>query len=448
MVFIKDVSGNADAGTGTTWGGNDINYLDDYFDDVDITPKIARINTITQFRDNKLYIKDSDNSHSYIIRSGNISANRNVYFPVLGADDTWAFKGIDNSFTEAQTITKGQTDLFYLYRPSSTVNDEVGILFLMNDAAANSTDYARIRARIEDNTNGSEDGELRFATQIAGAITERLKISSADFLITGKSDTADVLNVFRNINTNNSILDINFDMLNSTPTRFTYCDIRTEILDNTAGSEDGAFEINVCRAGTKQQMLQLDRFGVLQVGHDGSNLGSVPRTVIKSGAAVTINTTSAEQTLVTQTIIGGIIGSNGNLRLRMFGTIKQNQVTATTFTLRIKFGGSTIYQDDIASALAQNATHLPYMLDVTLFARNSNTNHHLQGGFWMNDTASVTTGLGDITDDEGQAGQVFRGTSTADITSNQTFAVTIQHSVSDVNVETNVNYYEIVVNPS
>ena len=53
MTFIKRVV-NADPGNSDTIGGDDWDTLDKYFDDIDITPKNARVNTLTTFRSAKL----------------------------------------------------------------------------------------------------------------------------------------------------------------------------------------------------------------------------------------------------------------------------------------------------------------------------------------------------------------------------------------------------------
>ena len=42
MVFIKQVV-NSNPGDADHWGGNDIDKLDSYFDNADITPTVAKI---------------------------------------------------------------------------------------------------------------------------------------------------------------------------------------------------------------------------------------------------------------------------------------------------------------------------------------------------------------------------------------------------------------------
>jgi hypothetical protein len=61
------------------------------------------------FRSSRLIVRDSDNSNSYIILGGNLSADRNISIPALTASDTFAFAGYDNTFSGANTFTGQNT---------------------------------------------------------------------------------------------------------------------------------------------------------------------------------------------------------------------------------------------------------------------------------------------------------------------------------------------------
>jgi len=264
-----------------------------------------------------------------------------------------------------------------------------------------------------------------------------------------RRDNVDLMKLSRVNNGVNSSVGVSFLLNNSASAEAQYGTIYASIFDNTAAAESGFMEMNVKRSGTLYQVLTLDRWGRLALGPDSSSQGSVTRNLSRSGTAVSFSNTSAEQTLFSATVTGNTMGPNGVVHLRLFGSIQQNQATATDYTLRIKFGGTTIYQDTLATALAQNAGFYPYMIDIYLFNTNA-TNAQLMYGFVsMNDTASVTTGLGDITDDESQSNGVISATaSTKDTTVDQTFAVTIQMSVANTNVKTFVDYKWCAINPN
>lgn len=97
-----------------------------------------------------------------------------------------------NTFTASQNITLNgnNTPTWSLYRNDSTPTaaDFVGgISFYGNDAALNQTLYGDVLGRIVDTTNGSEDGEIVFRRQLAGALTEAFSIR-AGLYANGLSD--------------------------------------------------------------------------------------------------------------------------------------------------------------------------------------------------------------------------------------------------------------------
>lgn len=267
MVFIKDVSSNADAGTASKWGGNDINFLDDYFDDVDITPKVGKINTRTYFRSGKFEWRDSDNSHSYIIVAGNITANRNINIPVLSADDTLAFTGINNTFSTTQTIAAGAvTDYLYLYRATGVNGDAVDINFDLQDSLGGRDTYCDLRTSIVDNTSGSEDGRFVVNVMENGSKGEKFRIDQdGQIRVNLSAGTGTAAILYRNRNTVGDNCSLDFAHQDSASNQTTYASIRSEIIDNTDASEDGKLEFLTRQNGTLNENLILYDDGSLDV---------------------------------------------------------------------------------------------------------------------------------------------------------------------------------------
>jgi len=123
LTFIKDVSGNADSGTASKWGGNDIMFLDKYFDNIDITPKVGKINTRTYVRSGKFEYRNPGDTFSYIVIGSALAANRNITLPLLTADDTFAFIGFSQTFTGNNTFTSyiDIDDISVPANPASTI---------------------------------------------------------------------------------------------------------------------------------------------------------------------------------------------------------------------------------------------------------------------------------------------------------------------------------------
>lgn len=376
MVFIKDVSGNADAGTAAKWGGNDINYFDDYFDNVDITPKIARINTRTYFRSGKFEWRNPGDTFSYIIVTSAIAANRNLNVPLLAADDTFAFIGIDNSFTETQTVTKNTTSLLKLYRTGNTVGNQWQVDFDSQDSGSNQNTYSQIKSEIVSNTNGSESGKILVYTQSAGTIRAVLQITEAGRLwcggpnqriqldetgltagrvITFKDATYQVagtninnqfsakqtislsgaatqLALYRPENTVSNLSTLDFNLNDSTSVETTYGAIGAEIIDNTNASEDGTLRFYQMIGGTLTQVAFFGTSGQLQCGGANRRIQldetglTTTRAITFKDANYKVAAENAANTFTGTQTVGAKLDINK--QVHMTGVISPSQITS------------------------------------------------------------------------------------------------------------------------
>lgn len=91
MVFIKKVI-NADPGTADLVGGNDWDKLDDFHDDIDITPAVGKFNTETRWRSGKRKLMNPANTFAYTEIASAIVANVNTTHPLLSTDDEFVYK--------------------------------------------------------------------------------------------------------------------------------------------------------------------------------------------------------------------------------------------------------------------------------------------------------------------------------------------------------------------
>ena len=116
MVFLK-LTGNTSTGAIGKIGGKIWDWLDKYHNDTDITAGLdpsaggmAKINTPTAFRDDRLKLYDSTGNFLYTISTSALAANRQITVPILTANDTVAFLG---------TI-KGVPASYFVYKVSTT----------------------------------------------------------------------------------------------------------------------------------------------------------------------------------------------------------------------------------------------------------------------------------------------------------------------------------------
>ncbi|HJX79203.1 hypothetical protein, partial [Glutamicibacter sp.] len=151
-----------------------------------------------------------------------------------------------NTFLEPITIKKDASDLLFLYRPNSTTNINQDLDFDFNDSVGTQVTYCDLRATVLDGTDGSEDG--RFQINIVNAGT---KVRTHLFENTGE------LAMLNNTSTVGANTILTFQALDSGAAVQNYAQIRSEILDNTAASEDGKLLFYLTRAGATTAVMEL-----------------------------------------------------------------------------------------------------------------------------------------------------------------------------------------------
>lgn len=165
--------------------------------------------------------------------------------------------------------------------------------------------------------------------------------------------------------------------------------------------------------------------------------GDASRFLNRQAADNDINTTAAETTLYTYTIPAATLGTTGSLRLRLQGDYLNNTGAAATYTLRVKLGATTLF-DDVSGGLASSATRRPWFLDLVL-ANQSATSQVLTFGHKLGSSVGGATGLGDMTAAGGN--DTAHGGASSENTANAlTLAVTIQHSASSANLSMRRRY--------
>ena len=535
MVFLRDLSGNLDAGTATKWGGNQITVIDNLFDNIDVSASIVngtgkvRINTSWYFRSGKLEVRNPADTFSYLIAGSAIGANRTVTFPLLTANGNFVIDSFPNIFTALQVIRlEGSPDALDLHRTDNQVGDTVNIDFMLDDSADNGTTYARINSEITDNTDGSEDGKLEFSVREANSLIESMIIDSTgqvDILRNKLSITRDgsgeLLDLYRTDNAVSNTADLNFYLqdsannktkygsiqceildatngsedsimsignirngtnlfshqfhrdgnmnlranINGSGTNFSelyftaqdsasnttdYSRINAKIIDDTNGSEDGALWFSNMRGGTMNYNMFLNGDGNLFIGRDDNNIRGVPSMISDTTNDVAFASSTAEYTLLSFTVKGNVVGVDGAVRLTVHGVLLQNQATGTTFTIRIKVGGTTVYQDDFGGTIAQSANEKVWMMQMMFYPSNqSTTNGKMHGFASMGDTATPTTGAGSIQDDETQVFAGFKANTFSWTQANDTtISVTCQMSVNNANVNIRMDSYYAEYLPS
>jgi hypothetical protein len=201
-----------------------------------------------------------------------------------------------------------------------------------------------------------------------------------------------------------------------------------------AGADSTArFALSTAIAGTPGERLVIDSAGNTAIVGTLTALGGMG--ALDNAAPLTINTTSAETNLYALALAAGLLGTTKKIRVTLRGNILANSGTPT-FTFRIKLLGATTLWGDVTPGLGAMAGRGSWSMDFVLGNLNATNSQALQGSFMASNRAAAASiaGIGDI-GATGLLSSAFGGTSAEDTTAATILAVTVQMSVSHVNVE-------------
>ncbi len=142
---------------------------------------------------------------------------------------------------------------------------------------------------------------------------------------------------------------------------------------------------------------------------DGSALTGVGTKIVNVFTNVTTSSNVTETTLVTGTIPANTLGTTGAIRVRLYFSSVSNTSTGTSWTLRLKYGGSTV----VSYAPQVAWTTIPAFVEMILMASGATGTQEGTLYSQISSTLNVST-----------------GTSAVDSTASQTLLVTSQFSNS------------------
>ena len=183
-----------------------------------------------------------------------------------GGSNTWTFDDTDSVLIKRSTGTNGFPTLELFSNDSAPLDfKELGsVIFSGNNSAAEKVNYASVRGRIRDTTNGTDDGYIDLRVAKAGSETTAFSIngSSLDIstLMQGDtfqiSSTADDAAVGPILDLRRNSVDpadddvagaLRFTGETDTDQQITYAEFETTLLDVTNASPDGKIAMKVRR---------------------------------------------------------------------------------------------------------------------------------------------------------------------------------------------------------
>ena len=424
-----------------------------------------------KFKDNRIEIENPAGTFTYRIIGQAIAGNRDLNLPLTTATDTLAAIGINNNFTNGQTIiaATGSADAVTLRRTDTGVpGTGIDLNYEFNDSLGNNDQFCDLRASVVTQTSGAEDAKWQVNLMYAGTKMERFRVEEDGHVhIIGPA--ADLLTLYDSATTNDAYGgNLLWRGQDSVGNDQTYLEIKPYIQDWTSGSEDSNMAIHMMKGGVLEnthwfseesigiQNTTSNNWGYIDV----NNIQNSDKTFylpncsanlvgagFSAGGDVVVSNTVTETTLLSYSIPQDSLMNDGFCRVVLRGHILQNQATGTTFTFRVKIAGSTVW-GDVTASIGQNATRLPFRLEFDVYARSSTTSTAVNGFLMLNDGAAAgTAGIGDISDDEGFVNQCFDSEGngyTGDMgTSNRTLTVTIEQSVASTSVVTTLKHSSV-----
>jgi hypothetical protein len=178
-------------------------------------------------------------------------------------------------------------------------------------------------------------------------------------------------------------------------------------------------------------LLQPGDLLVIARGGGNNRIDGDDITALHARGATTVDVTNSttETALLSYAVPANELGTTRKLRCEMGGDYLNNNGIAPTLRLRIKYGGTTIFDDTVA-VTSVSTTRRPWYLTFSLCANGAAGAQSLFGFFLLGTVGGATAGIGDMDTDEIESTAPFFATSAIDSTLSQTLEVTATWSAA------------------
>jgi hypothetical protein len=171
----------------------------------------------------------------------------------------------------------------------------------------------------------------------------------------------------------------------------------------------------------------------------------VPRVLEREAEALIIVNSAAETTLYSFTVPGATLVKDEAIRFMVLGDILNNSAGTPTLNLRVKFGGTTLFED-LTAGIPIVATRRGFLADLVLCAKGDPDSQFLYGRVRIGDPTAPTSGdFGHIATDELLAHDLIGAAGAIDARRSQLFDVTVQFSAGDANTDIRRRYANAVL---
>ena len=434
MVFIKRMN-NADAGDATHLGGDNWDNLDKYFDDTDIEAtlgKPAKINTKTEVRSGKLVIKNPANTAGYTIRGGAISSNVNLDLPTSASDITLVAAGGSNDWGAAMQTFRSSNIAFrnpantasYIHVMAAiTANRNINWPLLTADDTVTFNEFA---TTLKNKTFNIDENTIKHSTTNTQGDILIYDTTAGKFKRLARGTANQVLHV----NSAGTDLEWAAESGSVSADKIKVYEGGTQIGTIARKLNFDAATFNVTEDSIN------DRFDVVSIGGGGGGSGNTS-TIFKNTTTVSVANTSTETNLLNQSINAGVMGTNGILHVVISGWYLNDGGGPETFTMRLKFGGVTLWEDT-SITFSDHTMRRPIHMEFWVKNNNSASAQRTTGTYIIGNPADSPVGFSDFGAVATNPIGVINGANTTVATGTaQPLVITITHSDIDPNLSFN-----------
>lgn len=437
MVFIKRIDNPlGDTGSSTQVGTDHWDWLDKYHDNVDVTSftgKPATINTPTEYRDQILSILNAGSTAKYTWKAGTISSDVDLSLPDLAGDATLVAAGGANDWGDAaQTF---RSTYFVMRNP------------------ANSNSYIHVTSAIVANRIVTwplltSDDEVMFKSFSQTPINKTININQNTIKHSSSNGQGDILRYDSSYGgyikltkgTANQVLHVKADATDIEWAAESGSLAADKIKVYEGGSLVGtiARKLNFnsthfnCTDDTINDEIDID------LASPGGGSGNAV-TIYKNTATVSVANTSTETNVISQSISAGSMGTTGLLHLVISGHYLNDSGASESFDIRLKFGGTTIWEDT-SESFSDHTIRRTFHMEFFLKNNNSATAQKTTGWYMFGLPSNAPFGFSDFSVVTTNAhGTMNAADSSINTVSAQTLALSIQHSDTDALLQFNAD---------
>lgn len=394
MPWNGNVTGSSVASIPQAHGPKEMDRVNRYFNDVDLEAlagdgSIATIRTKTRFRNNKFqFISDDGHIINFIIPT--ITNDKNITLP----NDSGTLS-LGGGGTPISTITNLGVGGVGVFKNASAGNANFYSLASISAAIDLALDAANNLIEI-----GLDETVINL-TNLAGT----LPISKGGTGQTTKTNAYDALSptttagdiVYRNVAGDNVRLAIG-------PNGY--------VLGVVSG---------------------LPAWIPAPAGGGGGGGGGSSVTLHRNASVVDIVNTAAETNIFSFTIPAGTIGNTGLVKIIVTGSYLNNSGSDDQYDIRLKLGGTTIWQDS-SGTQSTSANRRPVYLELYIKNNNSASSQKVGGTFVNGNAVLGDVGISDISDDEIRGESPIVTSASINTAADAVLALTIDHQDAHANI--------------